>query len=128
MQGIAEGQLDADIPGVGRRDEIGAMAATVQIFKDNAVRIKMLEQEEAATQQRTAAERRSAMVGLADGFERSVNGVVQSVSASAAEMQATASSMTATAGNTTERVATVSAASDRALTNVQTVAAAAEEL
>ena len=128
MQGIAEGQLDADIPGVGRRDEIGTMAATVQILKDKAIRIKALEQEEAAAQQRNAAERRSMMVGLADGFERSVNGVVQSVSSSAAEMQATASSMTATAGNTTERVATVSAASDKALTNVQTVAAAAEEL
>jgi methyl-accepting chemotaxis protein len=128
MQDIAAGQLDADIPGVGRGDEIGSMAATVQIFKDNAIRIKSLEQEEAATQQRATNERQAMMVNLADGFERSVNGVVQSVSASAAEMQATATSMTATAGDTSERVSTVSAASDKALSNVQTVAAAAEEL
>jgi methyl-accepting chemotaxis protein len=128
MQDLAAGQLDAEIPGVGRGDEIGAMAATVQIFKDNAIRIKGIEQEEATAQQRVTAERRSMMVNLADGFERSVNGVVQSVSSSAAEMQATATSMTTTAGDTSARVSTVSAASDRALNNVQTVAAAAEEL
>ena len=48
MQDLAEGRLDGEIPGIGRGDEIGAMAATVQIFKDNAVRIRGLEQAEAA--------------------------------------------------------------------------------
>ncbi|HVV41040.1 MAG TPA: methyl-accepting chemotaxis protein [Nitrobacter sp.] len=128
MEELTAGALDAEIPGAGRGDEIGKMAATVQIFKDNAIRIRALEQEEAAAQERTAAERRSVMINLADGFERSVNGVVQSVASSAAEMQATATSMTSTAGNTSERVATVTMASDKALNNVQTVAAAAEEL
>ncbi|MDB5504972.1 MAG: Methyl-accepting chemotaxis protein 4 [Tardiphaga sp.] len=128
MKDLATGQLAAEIPGAGRRDEIGAMAATVQVFKDNAIRMKGLEQEEAAMQHRVAAERTSAMNSLADGFERSVNGVVQSVAHSAAGMQATATSMTTTAGQTSERVASVSLASDKALSNVQTVAAAAEEL
>ena len=48
MQALADGKLDGEIPGIGRGDEIGAMAATVQIFKDNAVRIRGLEQAEAA--------------------------------------------------------------------------------
>ena len=54
MQALADGSLEADIPGVGRGDEIGAMAATVQIFKDNAVRIRGLEKAEAETQARAA--------------------------------------------------------------------------
>ncbi|UZE49737.1 methyl-accepting chemotaxis protein [Rhodopseudomonas sp. P2A-2r] len=128
MKNLAAGKIEADIPGAGRRDEIGAMAATVQVFKDSAIRMRSLEQEEAAMQTRVAAERRAAMIGLADGFERSVTGVVKSVANSAAGMQATATSMTATAGETSDRVSTVSAASDKALGNVQTVAAAAEEL
>jgi methyl-accepting chemotaxis protein len=128
MQDLANGKLEAEIPGAGRRDEIGAMATTVQVFKDNAIRIRSLEQEEEAVQQRTTAERRSAMNNLADGFEQSVNGVVRSVATSAAGMQATASSMTRTAGETTDRVVSVSTASEKALNNVQTVAAAAEEL
>jgi methyl-accepting chemotaxis protein len=128
MQDLADGKLEAEIPGAGRRDEIGAMATTVQVFKDNAIRMHGLEQEEVAVQQRVAAERKSAMNSLADGFEQSVNGVVKSVATSAAGMQATASSMTNTATETTDRVASVSMASEKALSNVQTVAAAAEEL
>jgi methyl-accepting chemotaxis protein len=128
MRDLADGKLEAEIPGADRRDEIGAMATTVQVFKDNAIRMHGLEQEEEAVQLRAAAERKSAMNSLADGFEQSVNGVVKSVATSAAGMQATASSMTNTASETTDRVASVSMASEKALNNVQTVAAAAEEL
>lgn len=128
MRDIADGKLDGDIPGVGRGDEVGGMAATVQIFKDNAIRIRGLEQAEAETQARATAERRSAMQGLASDFERSVNGIVRTVASAAAGMQTTAQSMTATASDASARAATVGAASDSASNNVGTVAAAAEEL
>jgi methyl-accepting chemotaxis protein len=128
MQALADGKLDGEIPGLGRGDEVGAMAATVKIFKDNAVRIRGLEQAEAQTQARAAAERRGAMESLAGDFERSVNGIVRSVSAAAAGMQTTAQSMTSTASDASSRAATVSAASQSASNNVGTVAAAAEEL
>jgi methyl-accepting chemotaxis protein len=128
MRTLADGVLDGDIPGVGRGDEIGAMAATVQVFKDNAVRIRGLEQVEAETQGRAAAERRAAMESLANDFERSVNGIVRSVATAAAGMQTTAQSMTATASDASARAATVGAASQTASNNVGTVAAAAEEL
>src|SRR4051812_46577056 len=128
MQALAEGKLEGDIPGIGRGDEVGAMAATVQIFKDNAVRIRGLEQAEAENQKRVAAERRSAMESIANDFERSVNGIVRSVSTAAAGMQDTAQSMTSTASDASARAATVSAASESASNNVGTVASAAEEL
>jgi methyl-accepting chemotaxis protein len=128
MRALADGALEGDIPGVGRRDEVGAMAATVQIFKDNALRIRGLEKVEAETQERAATERRAAMENLANDFERSVNGIVRSVSTAAAGMQSTAQSMTATASDASARAATVGAASESASNNVGTVAAAAEEL
>jgi methyl-accepting chemotaxis protein len=128
MRGLADGALDADIPGIERGDEVGAMAATVQIFKDNALRIRGLESIEAETQQRVAAERRAAMDNIANDFERSVKGIVSSVATAAAGMQTTAQSMTATASDASARAATVGAASDSASNNVGTVAAAAEEL
>jgi methyl-accepting chemotaxis protein len=128
MRGLADGALDADIPGIERGDEVGAMAATVQIFKDNALRIRGLEKIEAETQQRAAAERRAAMENIASDFERSVKGIVSSVATAAAGMQTTAQSMTATASDASARAATVGAASDSASNNVGTVAAAAEEL
>ncbi len=128
MRALADGELDGEIPGVGRGDEVGAMAATVQIFKDNAIRVRDLEKTEAETQARAAAERRAAMENLAGEFERSVNGIVRSVSTAAAGMQSTAQSMTATASDASARAATVGAASQSASNNVGTVAAAAEEL
>jgi methyl-accepting chemotaxis protein len=128
MRVLADGSLDGEIPGVGRGDEVGKMAATVQIFKDNAIRMRELEKAEAETRERTAAERRVAMENLAGDFERSVNGIVRSVSTAAAGMQTTAQSMTTTASDASARAATVSSASQSASSNVGTVAAAAEEL
>jgi methyl-accepting chemotaxis protein len=128
MQALANGELDSDIPGAGRGDEVGKMAKTVQIFKDNALRMRELEKAEAETRERARAERRSAMADLAGDFERSVNGIVHSVSTAAAGMQSTAQSMTATASDASARAANVSAASQSASGNVGTVAAAAEEL
>jgi methyl-accepting chemotaxis protein len=128
MRGLADGALDGEIPGIERGDEVGAMAATVQIFKDNALRIRGLEKVEAQTQQRAAAERRAAMENIANDFERSVKGIVSSVATAAKGMQTTAQSMTATASDASARAATVGAASDSASNNVGTVAAAAEEL
>jgi methyl-accepting chemotaxis protein len=61
MRALADGALEGDIPGIERGDEVGKMAATVQIFKDNAVRIRGLEKVEAETQARAVTERRSAM-------------------------------------------------------------------
>lgn len=128
MQTLADGALDEAIPGTDRRDEIGKMAATVQVFKDNAVRVRALEQQEAANKERAEADRRAMMQNLAGEFERNVNGIVRAVTASATGMQSTAETMTASASDASNRAATVGAASERASSNVETVAAAAEEL
>ncbi|MCD0421963.1 methyl-accepting chemotaxis protein [Rubrivivax sp. JA1024] len=128
MKALAEGQLDAAIPGVERRDEVGEMAATVQVFKDNALRIRGLEQQEQEAQRRAAAERAALMRGIADEFESSVNGVVTSVADATRQMQSTAQSMTSTAADASSRAAAVGSASDSSSSMVGTVASASEEL
>ena len=45
MDLLSQDQLDVDIFGADRKDEIGLMSQTVQIFKDNALKIKAFEQE-----------------------------------------------------------------------------------
>jgi len=47
MAQLADGQLEVDIPAQGRRDEIGRMAAAVQVFKESAIENKRLEEEAA---------------------------------------------------------------------------------
>ncbi|MFC3077222.1 methyl-accepting chemotaxis protein [Phenylobacterium terrae] len=54
MQRLAEGDLSADAPGAERADEIGAMARTVQTFKDAA--IEKLRLEGMTVEQAKAAE------------------------------------------------------------------------
>lgn len=46
MKELADGNFDVEIPAVGQRDEIGQMAQTVQVFKENALETKRLQEEE----------------------------------------------------------------------------------
>ncbi len=128
MQRVAEGETDLPVPNAGERSEIGAMAAAVQVFKDNLVRTRALEQETALARASAEEQRKRAMREMADGFEAAVGGVIGMVSSSATELQATAQQMTATAGETAAQSTAVAAAAEEAASNVTTVAAAAEEL
>jgi methyl-accepting chemotaxis protein len=128
MGELASGNKGVEIPAQGRGDEIGQMAAAVQVFKENMIEADRLRAEQEEMKQRTEAERRQAMLDLADRFEGSVGGVVKAVTSAATELQATAQSMSATAEQTTRQSAAVAAASEETTQNVQTVASATEEL
>ena len=128
MRRLAGGDTDAAIPAVGRKDEIGQMAGAVQVFKDTMIRTREMEREAKEAELRAAAERKAAMLKLADSFEASVKGIVETVASAATEMQSTASVMTHTADTTSRQATAVAAASEQASANVQTVAAATEEL
>jgi len=106
----------------GDNDRLNAAAEAKKIHLERAAAART----EANTP--AAAERRAAMESLANDFERSVNGIVQSVSTAASGMQTTAQSMTSTASDASARAATVGAASQNASNNVGTVASAAEQL
>jgi methyl-accepting chemotaxis protein len=128
MTELAAGKLETEIPARENTDEIGAMAKAVQVFKDNAIAVKRMEEEAKAAAIKAEAEKKAAMRKLADDFETAIGGVVQAVSAAATEMQGSAKSLTATADLTSRQATTVSAATEQASANVQTVAAATEEL
>jgi methyl-accepting chemotaxis protein/CHASE3 domain sensor protein len=127
MRKLADGDTTVAIPGVGRTDEIGQMAGTMQVFKDNRTAADRLAAEQAA--EHAAKEQRAAQLDmLTQGFEARAAELVGLVSAAATELQATAQSMTGTAGQTTQQATNVAAAAHQASANVQTVATAAEEL
>jgi len=125
---LANGDTTVQIPARGQKDEIGSMAEAVQVFKDNMIETDRLRKEQEETKQRSEAERRQAMLDLADRFEASVGGVVGAVTSAATELQATAQSLSATAEETSQQSNAVAAASEQMTQNVQTVASATEEL
>jgi methyl-accepting chemotaxis protein len=128
LRTLAAGDLQFDIFGVGRKDEIGEVAGAMQVFKDNMQRTKELEIEAADQKRKAEIEKRASLNQMADNFEASVKNVVQGVSSAATQMQSSAQSMSATAEETQRQSTSVAAASEQASTNVQTVASAAEEL
>ncbi|HEX2654887.1 MAG TPA: nitrate- and nitrite sensing domain-containing protein, partial [Xanthobacteraceae bacterium] len=112
MKQLANGRLDCDVPAADRRDEIGAMASAVQIFKDNALRVRSLEAEQKEAEALAAATRRSEMQQLANQFEAKIGHVVGTVSAASAELEAAASTLTQTAENTHQLSGLVASASE----------------
>ena len=125
---LSEGDLDQDVSAIGRKDEIGEMAQSVQVFKENAIQMEEFRASKKDERIQAEQEKKAAMQALADEFENQVMGVVETVSQSAARLQETAKSMTTTAGSTNERASSVAAASEAATGNVETVAAAADDL
>ena len=128
MKVLAAGDAVAEVPFRQRRDEIGAMAAAVQVFKDNLIGSRQMEADTAQARLAAEEQRKTGMRQMADAFERSVGGIIGMVSSSATELQATAQTMTTTATETASQSTTVAAAAEEAASNVNTVAAAAEEL
>ena len=127
MRRLSEGDLTAGVVVTGHLDEIGHMAETVVVFRENMLRAEQLTAERAAEQ--AVKEKRSERLdGLTHGFEDRVGGLVGLVASAASQLQTTARSMTGTAGETTQQAANVAAAAEEASVNVQTVASAAEEL
>ncbi|MEP6841227.1 MAG: methyl-accepting chemotaxis protein, partial [Bradyrhizobium sp.] len=126
---MAGGNLDVVIPGAERGDEIGDLAKTVAVIRENAEQKARDEAEAKARQDQSAAQQRKMdMIKLADDFEGAVGKIVETVSSASTELEASASSLSATAERSQDLTVAVAAASEEASTNVQSVASATEEM
>ena len=128
MTELAHGNLDVEVPGTSRHDEVGEMAQSVQVFKENAIETERLRREQVEAERRAQEDKQRAMNELADKFSADVGAVVQAVSSATAQLQSTAQSMSTIAEETSHQSAAVASAAQQSAANVQTVAAATEEL
>jgi methyl-accepting chemotaxis protein len=129
MRELATGNFEVVLPGLGRKDEIGQMAAAVEEFKTQAIAKASREaSEREETNRREAIERKKELIQFADNFENAVGAIVTNVSASASQLETAASTLTRTADTTQNLSSLVAGASEEASANVQSVASATEEL
>jgi methyl-accepting chemotaxis protein len=128
MEAFAGNDLKANVPGVDRRDEVGDMARTVEVFKKNGLEVEQMRAEQLVTEKRNAEQRKADMYKLADDFEGAVGEIIETVSSASTELEASAVTLTRTAERAQEVTTTVAAASEEASTNVQSVASATEEM
>jgi methyl-accepting chemotaxis protein len=151
MRELAAGKLDVVLPGLGRRDEIGQIAAAVETFKVTATEKAQREADEREVQAHAAAEQKrqadefvakerreaeerqefatkEAMHQLVADFQVTVGTVVDAVASAATKFEASAGTLTTAAEATQDRSNAVAAASEQASANVQSVASSTEEL
>ncbi len=113
---------------VRSRDEIGALAAAFEAFREKTIEIKRLQAQAKEEEERIEQEKRDATLRLADSLESTVKGVSDSIATAVKELEATAQMMARNANDTSSTANTVAAAAEESSRGVQTVASAAEEL
>ncbi|WP_395826385.1 methyl-accepting chemotaxis protein [Elstera sp.] len=128
MKDLADGARQMEIPSQSRQDEIGAMARSVQVFKDNAARMDALQAEQARLEADAAAAKRQALQELSRQFEASVAGLVGSVEGAAGQMIDQSRQMATLADASISHTSTMTSAADDTTRNVQSVATAADQL
>ena len=128
MRRLAGGDLDASIPSASRKDEIGEMAQAVQVFKDNAGRVRAMEADAAAQRAQAERDRKAEFVRVADEFEATVGRVVGVVSSVSHDIEAAAATLGQSAESTRALSERVAAAAARSTDNVGSAATASEEM
>ncbi len=128
MRHLAEGNHDVSVPATTKRDDIGAMARAVEVFKLNAVEMERMRAQQQQAAETAEIDKRRAMTELADSFERRVRSVVNGVSAAATQMQSVARSMSDVADRTSQQAQRADEAAQGAAGNVASVSHATDEL
>jgi methyl-accepting chemotaxis protein len=128
MDAIAKGDISVEIPYTERRDEMGDIARSVQVFKDNAQRVSELANEQVHRQQEADAQRKLSLNNMANDLELNVKSAVDIVASAATEMDATSRSVSNIAQGSKAKLSELTHLIGGTTLNVNTVAAAAEQL
>jgi methyl-accepting chemotaxis protein len=103
MDDLARGELDIAIEGVSRSDEVGTMARSMQVFRDNARLLRDLERQRRDDIAASASERGAMLAKIADGFEKQILGVAEVLAGSSTALQRSAASLDAIADQSGEK-------------------------
>ena len=127
MAALGRGELGHAVTGTDRGDELGAMARSLELLRNQLQDAERMRVEQAAREEgeRQLLARRD---GLAKTFVARMQDLAQSFSRSSGEVAASARNLSATAEETARQAQSVSSAAEEAASNVQTVAASAEEM
>ncbi len=127
MRRLAQGEAVDMIAAATRSDEIGDMARSVEVFRDNARAREALEADKGAAES-ARAQRQARRERLIADFNDRIDSVLQTVRASASEMEQTARSLSGVATTATSQASEARGAALDASDNVRAIAAASEEL
>jgi methyl-accepting chemotaxis protein len=125
---LATGNLRVTLPAVGRKDEIGDMARSVEVFRRHGLEVERLRTEGAEREKQMAADRKADLQKLADQFQGTVGAIVDAVSSTANQLEGAAKRLTETAKVTERRSESVATTCDQASASFRSVAGASEQM
>jgi methyl-accepting chemotaxis protein len=127
MKRLAAGDTAARIPATGARDEIGEMARTVIVFRDN-----MIEREQLAMKQAEAShsqeERSNTIAMTIEQFKRSVEAALGKLRAASMQLEMTSADLNKVADTVSAEAHSAEQRASAASENVTTAAGSVEEL
>lgn len=124
---LSQDDLEVEISGQDRKDEIGSIAHALVIFKNNALEVKRLQADQAKDQQRQL-DRLKELERLTADFDNQISAVISNFTQATVVLNDNAKSMESISSETNSQATAIAAASEEASANVQTAASAAEEL
>jgi len=128
IQRFSANEMDRDVPYLDRKDDVGDLAKAVETFKTAAIERHRLAEENAKAMEQASEERKQMRIRTADEFESTVAHTVDQVADALRSFSGSATSMADTAEDTKSKAAIVVTDSDNAARNIETVAAATEQL
>ena len=127
MGSLASGNLDIEILDMKRADEVGAMAKSLEVFRENArERARMAEQEKVEAERQI--ERSKRMGVLAAGFDEKIQDVLTSVNKALDEVRSASETLSSHAVRANHDAQNVSEQAEESSTNLETVASATAQL
>ncbi len=128
MAAITKGDTSVVVPHRQEENEIGYMAKAIDVFKQNAIRNKELEDKQQGMKAQAEKERKELLDKLASDFDSNVGGIIESVSAASTQLKSTAQAMSGLAEETKSQSDTVLTVSEETTSNVGAVATASDEM
>ena len=128
MARFAADQLDEEVPGLDRGDEVGAMAASVRVFRDHALKVRAMRAEEERLEDVHREEVRAAIRGMADKVEGQTRKAIETVTVQTNEMRDATAGLHAAASSMEDNAREMAETSSHALETVQVAADATGQL
>lgn len=128
MDELVKGNLDTEVPCQKNQNQIGSMARRVQHFKNSAIEKRDMEKQQEQNAIQAEHDKKEMMNNLAADFEAHIGVVMKALADSSSNLDLTARTLGVIVDNTNSKVKAVSSATEIAANNVETVAAAAEQL
>jgi methyl-accepting chemotaxis protein len=125
---IAGGKTDVEVQHADRHDEIGAIARTVDVFRNYRIERRQLETERMSAEKQAAERRKAELNQFVEGFRARISGIIEQVMGSSGQFERDARQLSVTAHSTAKMSGQSASASRQASEHVRSAATASNEL